>query len=118
MGNFFLFLRISPRVFRRSANFRENSWIVGVHIVLLASLLMLVLFLASLLLRVGILTVPGLPSAVDAVMFLLSLLLLATLHAVAGFNVFASIPAFDCVHPVLVVLLLLTFLLLLAVLLL
>jgi hypothetical protein len=47
-------------------------------------------------------------------MFLLSLLPLATLHAVAGFTVFASIPAFDFVHPVLEVLLLLTFLLLLA----
>jgi hypothetical protein len=46
----------------------------------------------------GILAVAGLPSAVDAVMFLLSLLQLASLHAVAGFTVFASIPAFDCVH--------------------
>jgi hypothetical protein len=47
-------------------------------------------------------------------MFLLSLLLLASPHAVVGFNVFASIPTFDCVHTVLMVLLLLTFLLLLA----
>jgi hypothetical protein len=39
---------------------------------------------------------------------------LASLHAVAGFSVFASIPAFDGVHTVLVVLLLLSFLLLLA----
>jgi hypothetical protein len=45
-------------------------------------------------------------------MFLLSLLLLATLHAVAGFTVFASIPAFDGMG--LAVLLLLSFLLLLA----
>jgi hypothetical protein len=51
-------------------------------------------------------------------MFLLSLLLLAFLHAVAGFTVFASIPAFDGVHPVLAVLLLLSFLLFLAILLL
>jgi hypothetical protein len=36
------------------------------------------------------------------------------LHAVAGFNVFARIPAFDSVHTVLAVLLLLSFLLLLA----
>ena len=55
----------------------------------------------------------GLPSAVDAVMFLLSLLLLASLHDVAGFTVFAIIPAFGGVHTVL-----LSFLLLLAVLLL
>ncbi len=34
-------------------------------------------------------------------MFLLSLLLLASLHAVAGFTMFASIPAFDGVHTVL-----------------
>ncbi len=58
---------------------------------LLASLLMLVLLLVSLL--SGILAVAGLPSAVDAVMFL-SLVQLASLHAVAGFTVFASIPAF------------------------
>jgi hypothetical protein len=45
-------------------------------------------------------------------MFLLSLLLLASLHAVAGFTVFASIPAFD--GMVLAVLLLLSSLLLLA----
>jgi hypothetical protein len=46
-------------------------------------------------------------------MFLLSyLLLLASLHAVAGFTVFASIPAFDGVYTVLPVLLLLAFLLL------
>jgi hypothetical protein len=37
---------------------------------------------------------------------------LASLHAVAGFTVFASIPAFDGVHTVLAVLLLLSFLLL------
>jgi hypothetical protein len=54
----------------------------------------------------------GVPSAVDAVMFLLSLLLLASLHDVAGFTVFASIPAFGGVHTVLAVLLLLSFLLL------
>jgi hypothetical protein len=48
-------------------------------------------------------------------MFLLFLLLLASLLAVAGFTVFASISAFDCVHhTVFAVLLLLTFLLLLA----
>jgi hypothetical protein len=35
--------------------------------------------------------VAGLPSAVDAVMFPLSQLLLASLHAVAGFTVFARI---------------------------
>jgi hypothetical protein len=64
--------------------------------VLLASLLMLVLLLVSLL--SGILAFAGLPSAVDAVMFLLSLLQLASLHAVASFSVFASIPAFDCIH--------------------
>ncbi len=52
---------------------------------------MLVLLLVSLL--SGILAVAGLPSAVaDAVMFLLSLLQLASLHAVAG------MPAFYCVH--------------------
>ncbi len=45
----------------------------------------------------GIVAVVGLPSAVDDVMFLLSLLQLASLY-VAGFIVFASIPAFDCVH--------------------
>jgi hypothetical protein len=49
----------------------------------------------------GILAAAGLPSRVDAVMFLLSLLQLAVAvavavgHAVAGFTVFASIPAFD-----------------------
>jgi hypothetical protein len=79
---------------------------VGVHIVLLASLLMLVLLLASLLFLAsftykfffdvrtskfsGILVVAGLHSAVDTVMFLLSLLLLASLHAVAGYF---------CKHP-------------------
>jgi hypothetical protein len=47
-------------------------------------------------------------------MFLLSLLLLASLHAVAGSTVFASIPAFDGVHTVLAVLLLLSFPLLIA----
>jgi hypothetical protein len=47
-------------------------------------------------------------------MFLLSLLLLASLHAVAGFTGFARIPAFDGVHTVLAFLLLLLFLLLLA----
>jgi hypothetical protein len=55
----------------------------------------------------------GLPSAVDAVMFLLSLLLLASLHAVADFTVFVIIPAFGGVHTVLLLfLLLLAFLLL------
>ncbi len=53
----------------------------------------------------GILAVAGLPSAVDAEMFLLSLLLLASLHAVAGFTVFA----FYGVYAVLAVLLLLSF---------
>ncbi len=50
----------------------------------------------------------GLPSAVDAVMFLLSQLLWpeASLHAFAGFTVFARIPAFDSVHTVFAVLLL------------
>ncbi len=57
---------------------------------------MLVLLLVSLI--SGILAVAGLPSAVVAVMFLLSLLQLTSLHAVAGFTVFASIPAFECVH--------------------
>ena len=75
---------------------------------LLASLLMLVLLLASLYFS----GVAGLPSDVDAVMFLLSLLLLASLHAVVDVTVFASIPAFDGVHTVLAVLLLLSFLLL------
>ncbi len=60
----------------------------------------------------SILVVMGLPSAVDGVMFLLYLLLLASLHAVAGFTVFASIPAFYGVHTELAVLLLLAFLLL------
>jgi hypothetical protein len=46
------------------------------------------------------------------VILLLSLLLLASFHAVAGFTVFASIPAFDGVHTVLAALLLLSFLLL------
>jgi hypothetical protein len=79
------------------ANFRENSSVVGAHIVLLTSLLMLVLLLVSLL--SGIFAVAGLPSAVaDAVMFILSLLQLASLHAVAGFTVTESIPAFYCVH--------------------
>ncbi len=45
-------------------------------------------------------------------MFLLSLLLLASLHAVACFNVFAGIPAFDGIHTVLALLLLLVSLLL------
>jgi hypothetical protein len=45
-------------------------------------------------------------------MFLRSLLLLATLHAVSSITVFACIPAFDGVHTVLVFLLLLSFLLL------
>jgi hypothetical protein len=62
----------------------------------------------------GILVVAGLPSAIDAVMFLLPLLLLASLHAVAGFNVFESNLAFDGVHTVLAVLLLFSFLLLFA----
>jgi hypothetical protein len=48
----------------------------------------------------------------------LSLLQLVCLYAVAGFTVFTSIAAFDCVHTacvgLLVLLLLLTFLLLLA----
>jgi hypothetical protein len=44
----------------------------------------------------------------------LSLLLLSSLHAVADFTVFASILAFECAHTGLAVLLLLTFLLLLA----
>jgi hypothetical protein len=39
---------------------------------------------------------------------------LASLHAVAGLTVFASIPAFDGVHTVLAILLLLSLLLLLA----
>jgi hypothetical protein len=47
-------------------------------------------------------------------MFILSLLLLASVPAVAGFTNFARISAFDCVHTGLAVLLLLTFLLLLA----
>ncbi len=82
---------------------------------LLASLLMLLLLLVSLF--SGILDVAGLPSAVDDVMCPRSLQQLASLHAVAGFTVFASIPAFDCAHTacvVLALLLLLTFLLLLA----
>ncbi len=43
MGNFYSFLRLSLRIFRHCddflANFRENSCVVGVHIVLLASIL-------------------------------------------------------------------------------
>jgi len=62
----------------------------------------------------GILAIAGLPFAVDALMFLLSLLLLASVPAVAGFTNFARISAFDCVHTGLAVLFLLTFLLLLA----
>jgi hypothetical protein len=58
----------------------------------------------------GIRTVAGLPSAVDA-MFLLSLLLLASLHAVAGFTVFQASLPFDGVYTVLAVLLLPSFLL-------
>jgi hypothetical protein len=46
------------------------------------------------------------------VIFLVYLLLLVILHAVAGFTVFASIPAFHGVYTVLAVLLLLSFLLL------
>ncbi len=57
--------------------------------------------------------VAGLPSPVDAVMFLLSQLLWP-LHDVAGFTVFARIPALDSVHTVFAVLLLLSFLLLLS----
>jgi hypothetical protein len=77
---------------------------------------MLVLLLVSISYCIsGILAVVGLPSAVNSVMFLFSLLLLDYLHAVAGLTVFASIPAFDCVHHTMfAVLLLLTFLLLLA----
>jgi hypothetical protein len=62
----------------------------------------------------GNLVVASLHSAANAVMFLLSLLLLASLYTVAGFNIFASIPAFDGVHTLLAVLFLLSFLLLLA----
>ncbi len=62
---------------------------------LLTSLLMLVLLLVSLY------YFWSLAVAVDAVMFLLSLLLLASLLAVAIFTVLASIPYFDCVHTVL-----------------
>jgi hypothetical protein len=137
-GNFYSFLRLSSQIFRRSddymANFRENSGVVGVHMVLLASivccwrtycavgvhivllayLLMLVLLLAIASSISGILEIMGLPSAVEGVMFLLSLLLLASLHAVDGFTVLASIPAFGGVHTVLMYLLLLSFLLLLA----
>ncbi len=80
---------------------------VGVHIVLLASLLMLVYCCWLVSTISGIPVILGLPSAVDTVMFLLSLLLLVSLHAVAGFTVFASIPAFDGVHAMLAVLLLL-----------
>ncbi len=59
--------------------------------------------------------VAGLPSAVDAVMYLLSQLLWPPfMLLIAGFTVFARIPAFDSVHTVLAVLLLLSFLLLLA----
>jgi hypothetical protein len=56
--------------------------------------------------------VVGLPSADDAVMFLLSQLMWCPLFA--GFTGFARIPAFDSAHTVLAVLLLLSFLLLLA----
>jgi hypothetical protein len=77
--------------------------------VMLASMLMLVQLLASLYYFI---VVMGLPSAVDEMMFLFSLLLLASLHAVVGFTVFASIPAFGGV--LLAVLLFHSFLLLLA----
>jgi hypothetical protein len=67
------------------------------HIVLLASVLMLVLLLVSLLF--GILAVAGLHSVVDTVKFLLSLLHCSWPPSmVLLFTVFASIPAFDCVH--------------------
>jgi hypothetical protein len=55
---------------------------------------MLVLLLVSLSSISGIYAIAGLLSALDAVMFLLSLLLLASLYTVIGFTVFASIPCF------------------------
>ncbi len=102
---FLLFLCFFSWIFRRSddflANFRDNYWVVGDHIAMLASLLMLVLLLQVSLLLLMLwcsycLSCCGL------------------LHAVAGFTVFARIPAFYSVHTVWAVLLLLTFLLLLA----
>jgi hypothetical protein len=76
MGNFLVFFYVTN--FCRSddflVNFHEKSGVVGIHIVLLASLLMLVLLLVSLDNCIScILAVAGRPSAVDAVMFLLSL---------------------------------------------
>ncbi len=93
MGNFFffsapIFRNFSPDDFWRI--FAKNSWVVGGHIVLLASLLMHILLLFCLYYS-GILVVAGLPSAVDTVMFLLSLLLLASLHAVATLLLQASL---------------------------
>jgi hypothetical protein len=117
MGNLYTFLRLSSRIFRHSddfTNFREHLIVVGCpYCAVSVPVLMLVLLLASLYYFwhpfCG-----GLPSAVDTVMFLLSLMLLASLHAIACFSVFATIPAFDGVHTVLAVLLLLSFPLLLA----
>ncbi len=77
---------------------------------LLASLLMLVRWLVSTI--SGIIVVASLPSAVDAVMFLVVSASVGLLHAVAGSPLFASIPAFDGVYTVLAVLFLLSFLLL------
>ncbi len=48
MGNFYSFLRLLRRSDNFLAKFRENPWVVGVYIVLLTSMLMLVLSLASL----------------------------------------------------------------------
>jgi hypothetical protein len=89
------------------------SYIVGVHILLLASLVMLVLLLASL----NYFWQPcccGSPFCCCRCDVPIVSATVGLLHAVAGLTVFARIPAFDSVHTVLAVLLLLSLLLLLA----
>jgi hypothetical protein len=94
-----VFTHFSP-FWRLFGKFPRKKWVVGIHVVQLASLPY---------------CCTGLPSAVGTVMLILSQLLWPpSMHAVAGFTVFARIPAFDSVHTVLAVLLLLSFLLLLA----
>ncbi len=97
MGNCYFFLRLSSRIFRHSgdflANFRKNSWVVDVCIVLLAFLLMLVQLLSSLY-YFWHPCCGGPPFCCWPCDGLIPLLLLASLHAVANFTVFASIPAF------------------------
>ncbi len=117
MENVYSFFRLSSQIFRHSddflANFGENSWVIGVHIVLLASLLIIVLLLASLFYFCPPCCCG---SAIccrrcDSPIVSTSV---GLLHVVAGLTVFASIPAFDGVHTVFAALLLLSFLKLLA----